>query len=266
MHRHLPSRSGVLRSPCAVPGLSAITALHGRIGDRVYKTYQCHGAVRFVVTRVPDFTGSTSTAAQRTQRERLRAATAYAKSVYADPAAKAVYVAAAQKLGRVPFRLAVSDYLAGRVLVPEGTLVLAQRPQRAQRRSSVLRTSTVPTDRDVAPKRPPCAHLRRRPDHVGVGCPLAGAPLRCAPAHWPTPNPSLAAISAVPIPRWHRRLRVGRGVLAEPRSPARLSYLQRLTEDGSPYLQRPGAEVPDRLLRPGASINSTSGVATKHLR
>lgn len=102
---------------------SALTALHGRIGDRVHKTYRRpRGRVRIVVTRVPDFTGYVPTAAQRTQRDRLRAATAYAKRVYADPAAKARYVAAAQKLGRVPFRLAISDHLAGRVRVPERNL------------------------------------------------------------------------------------------------------------------------------------------------
>jgi len=37
--------------------------------------------------------------------------------VYADPAAKAVYVAAATQLGRQPFRLAVSDFLQGRTRV-----------------------------------------------------------------------------------------------------------------------------------------------------
>jgi hypothetical protein len=37
-----------------------------------------------------------------------------AQAVYADPAAKAVYVAAARQLSRPPFRLAVSDFLRGR--------------------------------------------------------------------------------------------------------------------------------------------------------
>ena len=65
------------------------------------------------MTRVPRFEGYVPSPAQRSQCGRLRAATAYARSIYADPAAKAIHVAAARKLGRQPFRLAISDYLAG---------------------------------------------------------------------------------------------------------------------------------------------------------
>ena len=43
-----------------------------------------------------------------------RAATGFAQGVYADPAAKALYVATAKTLGRQPFRLAVADFLQGR--------------------------------------------------------------------------------------------------------------------------------------------------------
>jgi hypothetical protein len=75
-------------------------AIHGRIGDKILKTYRRHGRNQIVVTRVPCFDGYVPTAAQRARRARMRDATAYAKRVYADPAAKAVYVAAAKKLGR----------------------------------------------------------------------------------------------------------------------------------------------------------------------
>ncbi len=90
-----------------------VRAVRGRMGDRVFKTY----GEKIVVTRVPCFDGYVPTAAQRQRREKMRAATAYAQAVYADPAAKAVYVAAAQALGRQPFRLAVSDFLVGRLRV-----------------------------------------------------------------------------------------------------------------------------------------------------
>lgn len=43
----------------------------------------------------------------------MRAATAYAQAVQADPIAKAIYVAAAKQFGRQPFRLAVSDFSNG---------------------------------------------------------------------------------------------------------------------------------------------------------
>ena len=71
-------------------------AFRGRVGDRIYKTY----GDKIIVTRVPCFAGYVPTAAQRERRDRMRAATAFAQSVYADPAAKAVYVAAAKALGR----------------------------------------------------------------------------------------------------------------------------------------------------------------------
>ena len=86
---------------------SAIITIRGRVGDIVFKTYRD----KIVATRVPRFDGVVASPAQRARRERLKEATAFAKRVYADPRAKAAYVAAARRLGRQPFRLAVSDYL-----------------------------------------------------------------------------------------------------------------------------------------------------------
>ena len=105
--------SGIAGAP--VSGLEIFAgipyrAIRGRLGDRVYKTY----GDKVIVTRVPCFDGYVPTAAQRERREKLRAATAYAQAVYANPAAKGIYVAAAKQLGRQPFRLAVSDFLHGR--------------------------------------------------------------------------------------------------------------------------------------------------------
>ena len=95
--------------PHGLIGNPVIVAVHGRVGDVVYKTY----GAKIIVTRVPCFAGYVPTAAQRARRDRMREATAYAKRIYADPAAKAIYVAAAKTLHRQPFRLAVSDYLSG---------------------------------------------------------------------------------------------------------------------------------------------------------
>ena len=110
----LPSPRGLTASEflLAAFGVPAV-ALRGRLGDRVFKTY----GDRIVITRVPRFDGYVPSAAQRDRRAKMRDATAYAQAVYANPAAKAVYVAAARELGRQPFRLAVSDFLRGRTRV-----------------------------------------------------------------------------------------------------------------------------------------------------
>jgi hypothetical protein len=110
----LPSPRGRRASEflLATFGIPAL-ALRGRLGDRVFKTY----GDKIVITRVPRFEGYVPSAAQRDRRNRMRAATAYARAVYANPAAKAVYVASATQLGRQPFRLAVSDFLRGHTRV-----------------------------------------------------------------------------------------------------------------------------------------------------
>jgi hypothetical protein len=127
--------SGFALSPFA--GLP-IRSIRGQLGDRVYKTY----GDKVIVTRVPCFDGYVPTAAQRKRREKLREATAYAQAVYADPAAKAIYVAAAKQLGRQPFRLAVADFLRGR---PGVKLDLAAKsPAKVSERTSPAETRSMP--------------------------------------------------------------------------------------------------------------------------
>ena len=87
---------------------SSLTAIRGRIGDVVFKTYRD----KVVVTRVPRFDGYIAGAAQRAHRDRMKAATAYAQRVYADSAAKTIYTRVAKACGRQPFRLAIADYLS----------------------------------------------------------------------------------------------------------------------------------------------------------
>jgi hypothetical protein len=118
------ARKQSLDCPLALLGPLCV-ALRGRIGNRVYKTY----GEKIIITRVPRFDGYVPSAAQRERRDRMRAATAFAQSVYADPAAKAVYVAAAKSLGRRPFRLAVSDFLHGRTRIPPFVPCMAPSPE-----------------------------------------------------------------------------------------------------------------------------------------
>jgi hypothetical protein len=93
----------------ALLGSPFIRAIRGRIGNLVFRTYRG----KIIVSRAPNFDGYVPTAAQRKQRQRMREAASYARCIYADPAAKAFYLAVAQKLNRQPFRLAVADYLRG---------------------------------------------------------------------------------------------------------------------------------------------------------
>lgn len=65
---------------------SALTAIRGRIGNVVLKTYRD----KIVMTRVPRLDGVAASPGQRQFRHRIKEATAYAKRVYADPAAKLV--------------------------------------------------------------------------------------------------------------------------------------------------------------------------------
>jgi hypothetical protein len=113
------------------------SAIRGRVGDRVYKTY----GDKLVVTRVPRFDGYVPSVAQRQRREKMRAATAYAQAVYADPAAKAVYVAVAKQLGRQPFRLAVSDFLQGRARVALDATTTPRKTQTGKGRRVQFQTS-----------------------------------------------------------------------------------------------------------------------------
>lgn len=97
--------------------------VRGRVGDVVFKTY----GRKIVISRVPRFDGRPPTAAQRARRDKMRAATAFAKRVYADPAAKAFYITAAQALGKKPLRLAVSDHLAHHARVSAAERILNPR-------------------------------------------------------------------------------------------------------------------------------------------
>ena len=55
--------------------------------------------------------------AQKASRERFANAIDYAKQAMADPKVRAQYEKLAKKAGRQPFRVAVSDFLAGKNLL-----------------------------------------------------------------------------------------------------------------------------------------------------
>lgn len=81
--------------------------IRGKVGDLVFR----RRAEGLVVSRNPGRSGLVPSAGQEAVRERFRLAALYGKAVYADPAEKEVYLAAARKTGASAFALAVSDFL-----------------------------------------------------------------------------------------------------------------------------------------------------------
>jgi len=71
------------------------------------------------VMKTPDMSGVQWSAAQKASRQRFAQAIRYAKQAMADPTASAQYEELGKEAGRQPFRVAVSDYLAGNNLLEE---------------------------------------------------------------------------------------------------------------------------------------------------
>ncbi len=84
-----------------------LEAIHGRVGDLVFKEYNHHD----IVTRLPDRTGIEPTANQVAQQDKFRLAVLYGKAVMADPEAKEIYDMAAADRGMSAFALSVGDFL-----------------------------------------------------------------------------------------------------------------------------------------------------------
>ena len=226
-------------------------AIRGRLGDRVYKTY----GDRIVVTRVPCFDGYEPSAAQRQRREKMRAATAYAQAVYANPAARAIYVAAAKQLGRQPFRLAVSDFLRARPRValatatPETTKV----PDPGPRSAAGPFRRQPPEVRLIAP--PACGRVAQHSDRAH-----RRGKAQARPAHSSILQVPVTPIPTLPSP-CRTRLEHGGSVGAEKLE--RLPLIER-SDDGNLHM-RCDEGVPQNLSTPHAdgqrsrSRNRTTG-------
>jgi hypothetical protein len=85
----------------------ALVAIHGKVGDLVFKTYN-HGEI---VSKMPDRTGIVPTVNQIAQQDKFRLAALYGKSVMADPDTKQIYDDAAARKGIAVFALTVADFL-----------------------------------------------------------------------------------------------------------------------------------------------------------
>ena len=72
------------------------------------------------ISKPPDMSKVTWSAAQVEHRQRFRRAVAYARAALADDRVHALYVEEAAQKGKRPFDLAVSDYFKGRNLLADG--------------------------------------------------------------------------------------------------------------------------------------------------
>ena len=171
-------------------------AIRGRVGDVVCKTYGRGRGRKIILTRVPCFDGYVPTAAQRSRRDRMREATAFAQRVHAAAAARAFYTAAAKKIGRQPFRLAISDFLRGHERLREPIIAalhsarkIEQQATKAMKKGCVVgcgvrEPAGLRVGRDRWARRE-ClgdAHLFRRArrsryiQSVTIACPILGGP------------------------------------------------------------------------------------------
>lgn len=85
----------------------------GKIGKLSYRWM--YG--KQTVMKTPDMSKVKWSKAQKESRQRFKQAIAYARQAMADPKVRARYEKAGKKAGRQPFRVAVSDFLAGKNLL-----------------------------------------------------------------------------------------------------------------------------------------------------
>ena len=96
----------------------ALQQVRGQLAGFVYR-------VRYggqTISKPPDMSKVTWSAAQVEHRQRFRRAVAYAQAALADEKVRAVYAEEAAQKGKRPFDLAVSDYFKGRNLLAGGEL------------------------------------------------------------------------------------------------------------------------------------------------
>jgi hypothetical protein len=87
--------------------------IKGKIGKLSYRWM--YG--QQTVMKTPDMSKVEWSEAQKANRRRFAEAIRYAQQAMADPQASAQYEALGKETGRQPFRVAVSDFLAGKDLL-----------------------------------------------------------------------------------------------------------------------------------------------------
>ena len=90
-----------------------VECFRGRIGNMTYRVM--YG--KQTAMKTPDMSGVEWSEAQQAERQRFKQAIAYAKQAMADPKVRAQYEKRARRAKRQPFRVAVSDFYAGKNLL-----------------------------------------------------------------------------------------------------------------------------------------------------
>jgi hypothetical protein len=91
----------------------ALRELRGTMGSWTYR--RMYG--KQTLMKTPDMSRVKWTKAQKEHRQRFKEAIVYARRAMADPNVRAQYEKAAKKTGRQPFRVAISDFFAGKNLL-----------------------------------------------------------------------------------------------------------------------------------------------------
>jgi DnaJ-class molecular chaperone len=90
-----------------------VKSMSGKMGIYTYRVM--YG--KQTLMKTPDMSKVKWSKAQKANRQRFRKAIAYAHQVMADPRLRAHYEKVGKKANRQPFRVAVSDFLAGKNLL-----------------------------------------------------------------------------------------------------------------------------------------------------
>ena len=90
-----------------------IRRMSGKMGDWTYR--YMYG--KQTIMKTPDMSRVKWSKAQKAHRQRFREAIAYARQAMAAPKVRSHYEKAGKKAGRQPFRVAVSDFFAGKNLL-----------------------------------------------------------------------------------------------------------------------------------------------------
>ena len=90
-----------------------VKSMSGKMGIYTYRVM--YG--KQTLMKTPDMSNVKWSEAQKANRERFAEAIHYAHRAMADPEVRAQYVERGEKANRQPFRVAVSDFLAGKNLL-----------------------------------------------------------------------------------------------------------------------------------------------------
>ena len=92
---------------------SGLRELRGKMGDWTYRRMYD----KQTIMKTPDMSNVKWSKAQKANRERFAEAILYARQAMADPKVRAHYEKLGKKANRQPFRVAVSDFSAGKDLL-----------------------------------------------------------------------------------------------------------------------------------------------------